>query len=92
MDALIRHSFFLFSSLSNTSFTTSSRRKIIRELLILVCFFLFTVKLETYISDYLISPLLNRLFGNNEDLKAELEKKEADLKNVRGSPAIEDDE
>jgi len=52
------------------------------EVLIIALFFSFTVKMESYITFYIVQPLLKRLFGDNESLRREIEKQEEDLRKL----------
>ena len=74
MDAILRHSYFL----GNTSIS-GTRRRIFLEILVVTIFFFFTVKAETLLSEHIFNPVLKWLFGDNDSLRQELERREADL-------------
>jgi hypothetical protein len=84
MDAVARHTWFLGSS--SLSLLQDIRKqpvnRIVAELLIIALFFAFTVKTESWLSQYVFQPLLKRLFGDNEQLRRELEQQEADLRRM----------
>jgi len=65
MDALTRHSWFVAIS-SFSVFKDLSKKPINRiamEVLIIALFFSFTVKMESYITFYIVQPLLKRPLG-----------------------------
>jgi hypothetical protein len=84
MEALTRHSLFLGSSSLSLAqrFRTTPISRIFAEILIIVLFFGFTVKTESFLSFYIIQPLLKKLFGDNDELRREVEQREGELQRM----------
>ncbi|KAH9246703.1 hypothetical protein BASA81_015752 [Batrachochytrium salamandrivorans] len=79
MDGMMRHSWFLATSGMDAF---KSKRMFVAEVLAALLLFWFAVKTENFFARVVFDPLLKRLFGDGQELRDELNRKEREMQDA----------